>query len=311
MKTVKYILSVAILFFSKWTHAQDIDSALSEKSFFEQYQVEIILGLAVLVCLVALLAMYVLLVAMRTMLRMHVKEDKITETVTIKAKKDEENISFWNRFWNRFHQAVPVTKEQTVATDHVYDGIKELDNRLPSWWLYGFYVTIIFSAVYMLNYHVFGTGANQHEEFETDLQKAKEEVQSYLASLDNIMDENTVTLATEAADIAEGEAIYQASCAVCHANDGGGGVGPNFTDNYWLHGGDIKSIFKVIKYGVPEKGMISWEAQLSPKKIQQVASYIYAMEGTIPENPKEPQGELFERPIEMDSTATEADQASL
>lgn len=302
MNKLKYILLTLTFVFPGLTMAQDEAPA---KSFLELYQVEIVLGLAVVVCLVAVIAMYTLLVAMKTMLRMKLAEDGVEEeTELIKAREGEEGLDFWGRFWNRFHEAVPVAKEESVVTDHEYDGIRELDNRLPSWWLYGFYFTILFGVAYLINYHVIGTGMSQEEEYLTEMQEADEKVKLYLASLDNLVDENSVVLLTESVDIAAGKAIYDANCAVCHANDGGGGVGPNFTDKYWIHGGDMKSIFSTIKYGVPEKGMISWESQLPPKKMQQVASYIYNMEGQPSANPKEAQGELFER---VEETVAPAD----
>ncbi|MEM9341344.1 MAG: c-type cytochrome [Bacteroidota bacterium] len=183
------------------------------------------------------------------------------------------------------------------------------DDRLPPWWLYGFYGTIGFGAIYLFRFY-FLDMPTQAEEFQADMQSAREDVELYLASLDNLIDENNVTLADASADIAAGQAIYEQNCSVCHAADGGGGVGPNFTDQYWLHGGDMPSIFKTIKYGVPSKGMISWESQLSPKKMQQVASYIYMMEGTSPANPKEPQGEVFERSEESTSGEGSEDEAS-
>ncbi len=293
--------------------AQDKEASVS---LFTQYQVEIVLALAVLVSLVALVAVYVLLMVMRILLREKLEaEGKVVKKGLIKPREGEENVGVWSRFWNRFHEAVPVSKEESVATGHQYDGIEELDNKLPSWWLYGFYFTILFGAIYLVRYHVIGSGAVQQEEYELAMQQAKEDVALYLASLDNLMDENSVVLTTEPRDLAAGKGIFESNCAVCHAKDGGGGVGPNFTDAYWLHGGDIQSIFKTIKYGVPEKGMISWEAQLSPKKMQQVASFIYTLEGTTPENPKEPQGELFERvpegKVPADSAQVETIQAGL
>ena len=305
MRKLKYLLLTLTFLLPGSSSAQEKEVS---KGLIETYQVEIVLGLSVLVCLVALIAMYTLLVAMKTMLRMKMQEDGVVqeESELIKAREGEEALSFWGKFWNRFHEAVPVEKEETIVADHEYDGIRELDNQLPTWWLYGFYFSILFGVVYLF-FYTFGSGQTQDQEFQAEMKKAKEDVKIYLAAQGNMVDENSVVLLDGSGDIAAGKAVFEANCSVCHANDGGGGIGPNFTDRYWLHGGDMPAIFKTIKYGVPEKGMISWEAQLSPKKMAQVASYIYLMEGTVSENPKDPQGELFERvPVDnpADSTAT-------
>ncbi|MEQ9468049.1 MAG: cbb3-type cytochrome c oxidase N-terminal domain-containing protein [Ekhidna sp.] len=303
MSKLKYVLSTLIFALPGLTMAQE---EASQRSFFEQYQIEIILGLAVVVAITAVIAMYTLLVALKVVLRLKRAEMGIVEEESqlIAVKEGEEGVGFWRRFWNRLNDSVPVAREAEVATDHEYDGIRELDNRLPPWWLYGFYFTIAFAAIYMFRFY-FLDMPRQEDEFKAEMIQAKEEVKVYLASLDNLIDENSVELALETADINAGKAIYDANCAVCHAADGGGGVGPNFTDKYWLHGGDIVSVFKTIKYGVPSKGMIAWETQLSPKKMQQVASYIYTLEGMSSANPKEPQGELFERENGNGAEATE------
>ncbi|WP_425391094.1 cbb3-type cytochrome c oxidase N-terminal domain-containing protein [Ekhidna sp.] len=299
MSKLKYILLTLIFAIPGLTMAQE---EASQQSFSEQYQIELVLGLAVVVAFVAIIAMYTLLVALRVVLKLKKAEMGIEEEEKelIPAVEGEEGVGFWRRFWNRLNASVPVAKEHEVATSHEYDGIRELDNRLPPWWLWGFYVSIIFGVVYLINYEVLGTGPTQDEEFQAEMIQAKEDVKTYLASLDNLIDESNVTLLTETVDLDAGRAIYEQNCSVCHAADGGGGVGPNFTDKYWLHGGDMTAIFSTIKYGVPSKGMIAWEAQLSPKKMQQVASYIYMMEGQTSANPKEPQGDLFERAHEAD-----------
>lgn len=203
--------------------------------------------------------------------------------------------SFWQRTFRNLTDSVPLEQEETIATAHEYDGIRELDNNLPPWWLYGFYTTIAFAVVYLSWFYFFDM-PSQDEEFVTEMKVSKEKVQTYLASLDNLIDESNVTVALDDADLGAGQEIFESKCAVCHAKDGGGGVGPNLTDVYWLHGGDIKDVFKTIKYGVVSKGMIAWETQLSPKKIQQVASYVYELQGKPTAKPKEPQGEPFERP---------------
>ncbi len=303
MNKLKYVLSTLILALPGFTFSQE---AVSEKSFFEQYQIEIILALAVVVAIVAVIAMYTLLVALNVVLKLKRVEMGIEEEEKklISVKEGEEGVGFWRRFWNRLNDSVPVSREVEVATDHEYDGIRELDNRLPPWWLYGFYISIAFAVIYMFRFY-FLDMPRQDDEFQADMLQAKQEVKAYLASLDNLIDENSVTLSTETVDLNAGKAIYEQNCSVCHAADGGGGVGPNFTDKYWLHGGDMPSIFSTIKYGVPAKGMISWETQLSPKKMQQVASYIYMMEGNTAADPKAPQGELFEREANAEAAAEE------
>jgi len=295
MNRLKYLLTTLILTVPFLSRGQEMEE--SSTSFFEQYLVEIVLALAVVVCFVAIIAMFTTLYAMKVVLRGKKIEagEEVKEAELLPAREGEEGLSFWAKFWDRFNTAVPLAKESAIVTDHEYDGIRELDNRLPPWWLYGFYFTIIFGVFYLINYHVLETSPLQEEEYQAEMMKAEEDVKMYLATLDNLVDETNVEVLTEAADLAAGEAIYQKNCAVCHLADGGGSVGPNFTDKYWLHGGDIKSIFKTVKYGVPSKGMISWETQLSPKDMQQVSSFIYMLEGTTPANPKEPQGELFER----------------
>ena len=289
MSRIKQILILVLGLLPTMTFAQEAPA--TTVSFIETYFVEITMTILVVICIVVLLAMYSILTALRTL----ANAEKVKE---LKAKGVEvaevEKVSFWSNFWTNINAAVPIEREAEVATSHEYDGIRELDNRLPPWWLYGFYATIVFGAIYMFNFY-FLDMPSQDEEFHAEMTKAKKDVELYLASLDNLIDERNVTFADAEADILAGKQIFEEKCAVCHAADGGGGVGPNLTDRYWLHGGDMPSIFSTIKYGVPSKGMISWEAQLSPKKMQQVSSYIYTLEGTVPASAKEPQGEFFKR----------------
>jgi cytochrome c oxidase cbb3-type subunit III len=188
----------------------------------------------------------------------------------------------------RLTDAVPIEREHEIMLDHNYDGIQELDNKLPPWWVYLFYGTIVFAFVYMWYYHMYGTGNIQEEEYQQELAQAEVEMKLFASKVD----ENSVTLLTDAAKLKNGEVLFQTNCAACHGKQGQGGVGPNLTDNYWIHGSRIKEVFKTIKYGVPEKGMIPWQAQLSPGQIQEVSSYIIKLKGTNPPNPKAPQGEL-------------------
>ena len=167
---------------------------------------------------------------------------------------------------------------------HEYDGIRELNNRLPPWWLYGFYATIVFAIVYLWRFEVSHNGPSSKQEYETSVARAEIKVQEYLKKKGDAVDENTVKLLTGADDIAAGKAIFMdpSKCPACHGADGGGNaVGPNLTDDYWLYGGGVKDIFKTIKYGT-SKGMRSWKDDLSAKQMAQLTSYIKTLKGTKP-----------------------------
>jgi cytochrome c oxidase cbb3-type subunit III len=210
--------------------------------------------------------------------------------------KKEGKLSF-NDWWstmNRqfFTKAVPVEKEADVLLDHDYDGIKELDNALPPWWKYGFYFTIAVAALYVLRYHVWGTGLNPKQEYDQEMKVAAAQIEEFRKKAGDMVDEKTVTMA-DATGIAEGDKLFHSNCFACHGAKGEGGVGPNLTDNYWLHGGTINDVFKTIKYGYPDKGMQSWEKMYSPGQIKNLASYVKTLAGTNPPNPKAPQGDLF------------------
>ena len=186
-----------------------------------------------------------------------------------------------------------IEEEVEIILDHNYDGIRELDNKLPPWWVYGFYATIIFAAVYLVRFEVF-KDYNQIEEYEIAVAEAKIEVEKWKKTAKNLVDASTVTLLTESDDLKAGENIFTTSCVVCHKSDGGGGIGPNLTDQYWILGGGIKNVFNTISEGGRSgKGMISWKNELKPLEIAQVASYILNFQGTTPAEPKEAEGELW------------------
>lgn len=206
--------------------------------------------------------------------------------------------------------AVAVEEEESIMLDHDYDGIRELDNNLPPWWKYGFYLTIVVAVIYLINFHVLGTGDLQLKEYEKEITKAKLEVDEFMKNSASNVDENTVKLLTESSDIEAGKAVFIANCAACHGQLGEGTVGPNFADDYWIHGGSVQDIFKSIKYGWVEKGMKSWKEDLSPMQISQVTSFIKSLRGTNPPNAKAPQGDLYVEggaaPV-SDSTAVAGD----
>lgn len=195
-------------------------------------------------------------------------------------------------FWDRFHNVVAIEKEQDIMLDHDYDGIKELDNSLPPWWKYGFYLTIVIAFVYMYYYHMGGNGPSSYQEYVAEVEQGEADKAAYLAKSANNVDETNVKM-LDASGIAAGQTIFQGTCAACHAKDGGGGVGPNLTDEYWLHGGSLHDVFKSIKYGWTDKGMKSWKDDFSPMQIAQLASFVKSLKGTKPAAPKDKQGELY------------------
>lgn len=207
------------------------------------------------------------------------------------AKEEESSFAKW---WDKINSFRPLKEEASIDLGHNYDGIRELDNKLPGWWLYGFYITILVGVIYMYRYHIAKSAPLSAEELQIAMKKAEAEQDAYLKKAGNNVDENNVVLLTDAADLAAAKTTFVNTCAACHKADGGGSVGPNLTDDYWLHGGSVKDIFKTIKYGVPDKGMQAWKDQLSPKLIQQLASYIKSIHGTKPAGAKAPQGPLYE-----------------
>jgi cytochrome c oxidase cbb3-type subunit 3 len=245
------------------------------------------------VLMLELLIIFALVINIRLLLRAISSKPELAAAVA----KDHS----W--FWEKFNAAKPIEQEKDILLDHNYDGIQELDNSLPPWWKYGFYLTIIVGCIYIYRYHISNDGPSQQEEYAAEMQKGEEDKAAYLLAAGNNVDENTVTALTDPADIAAGKEMFVKTCAPCHLADGGGVVGPNLTDNYWLHGGSIKDIFKSIKYGWQEKGMKSWKDDFSAKQIQQLASFVKSLKGTKPATPKAEQGELY---IEAGAVTTDS-----
>ncbi len=205
--------------------------------------------------------------------------------------------SWWSGLDKKlFTRAVPVEKEADVMLDHNYDGIRELDNALPPWWKYGFYITIIVAFIYLLNFHVLGIGKNPEQEYAAEMEKAKIEKEIYESKNKDKVDENNVPMA-DANGIKAGQEMFEANCVACHLKGGAGNVGPNLTDDYWLHNGSLNDIFKSIKNGYPDKGMQSWITKFNEKEISLLASYIKSIRGTNPPGAKAPQGELYEETV--------------
>lgn len=176
--------------------------------------------------------------------------------------------------------------------DHEYDGIKEFDNPLPGWWRALFYLTIVWAVIYA-PYYWLGFGDNQIESYQQEMAEAAA-VAAAAPAPKPVAADTLAEAETDPARIAAGSATYTKLCFACHATGGAGLVGPNLTDDYWLHGGSMKDVVHVITEGVPEKGMIAWKSQLTPDEIISAAAYIKSLRGTNPANPKAPQGEKIE-----------------
>jgi cytochrome c oxidase cbb3-type subunit 3 len=247
-------------------------------------------GAIVLVMLLIIVALLMVLRAFNIVTRLVLRADGYTpeqieaEMNPVKVKKPKAEV------WNKLLSLRPLSEEKEILIEHDYDGIQELDNPIPAWFMYLFYGTIIFAAGYLLNYHVFHTGQLQYEEYKTEMAQADVAHKLYLSKAANQVDENTVKLVHDPAVIAAGQAIFKQNCVACHRADAGGNVGPNLTDDYWLHGNKIGDLFKTVKYGVLAKGMPTWEKVLSPKQISDVVNFVKSIHGTNPVNPKAPQG---------------------
>jgi len=210
-------------------------------------------------------------------------------------KSIEAKESWFERFWNKINSFRPMDEEAQLDAGHIYDGIRELNNITPQWFTAGFILTILISIGYLWRYHVSHSAPLQIEEFKMEMAQAEVEKSKYLSLQANNVDENSVIM-LDAPEIAAGQKIFIEKCAACHEAHGGsklGGVGPNLTDDYWIHGGSIKNIFTTIKYGWPDKGMISWKDQLSANQMAQVASFVKSLKGNNPAGAKEKQGELY------------------
>jgi cytochrome c oxidase cbb3-type subunit 3 len=211
-------------------------------------------------------------------------------TATAKSSKFSE---WWSSFDKKIlTKAVAVEKEADVLLDHDYDGIQELDNSLPPWWKYGFYVTIFVAIFYLTYYDALGIGKNPTQEYLAEMEKAKIEKEAYEANNKDKVDESNIPM-PDAAGIAAGKEIYDNKCWPCHGKLGEGGAGPNLTDDYWLHKGSLNDIYHSIKTGYPDKGMQSWAKEITPIQMSYIAGYIKTLHGTNPPAAKAPQGDLY------------------
>jgi len=218
---------------------------------------------------------------------------QLEEITSIDIKITEKQ--WYKNLMKRLTKSEPI-ENMSLLLDHDYDGIHELDNKLPPWWLYLFYGCILFGAIYLVRYEMMG-GDDQETELRKEIAQAKIDVEKYMATAPDMMSESKVTKLTDAPSLAKGKVIFTTNCAACHRADGGGQIGPNLTDDHWIFGGSIKNLFHTITNGGRDgKGMVAWKGTLKPTEIQQVASYVLSLQGSNPKDPKAPDGDVWVDP---------------
>ena len=262
---------------------------------FENVPSSYLIIITLIFFITVLIAAIITLKALRLLIKITMPDlakEEESAKVSKKLKKEKSQST-----WNKILGLNPLDKEEEITIDHEYDGIRELDNPIPLWFNALFYSSIAFAVVYLLIYQVFGWGMNQEQEYLAAMEEGEKQRMEFLEKSGSNIDESSVTLDLSPEFVAAGQEIYLQNCGMCHGNQGEGLIGPNLVDEYWLHGGEIGDIFKTIKYGVPDKGMVPWEANLTPVQIAQVANYILSIEGTTPPNPKVHEGEKKEAKV--------------
>lgn len=282
--TKKISIALLLMSFGFVANAQDIAASASAKvgqtntGVISEGLITIFLGAVILV---ELMIIGYLLIQIRFLTGI---EDFVEAQ---KKNKKEQSL------WDKFNQFKPIEEESSIDIGHNYDGIRELDNATPPWFTIGFALSILFAIVYIYRFEIAKTAPNQLQEFETEMQKAKEAQAAYEKLVpQKVVDVNNLTL-LDAAGIAKGKEIFVKNCATCHANDGGGGAGPNLVDDYWIHGGSLKDIFVSVSDGYSTKGMPAWKSILKPAQVEELTSYIKSLKGSKPAAPKDAQGDLF------------------
>lgn len=204
-----------------------------------------------------------------------------------------EHKSGWKKFIHSLTKSQDIANEEEIMMDHDYDGIKELDNVLPPWWTWGFIITILISIFYYTQVFYNSEKYKQEEEFKREMADAQAELEAYKKEHPELF-KTDVELLTDAESLAAGKKVFQTYCVACHMADGGGGIGPNLTDDHWILGGGIEKIYHTISEGGRSgKGMIAWKSSLTAEQRQQVASYVISLQGTTPANPKAPEGDII------------------
>ncbi|MEC4117368.1 cbb3-type cytochrome c oxidase N-terminal domain-containing protein [Myroides phaeus] len=298
---VRVPLLFAIFFFAiEWI----IGGESGKPAFMEHPVVLILLGLF----LFALIAVEIVASATNKIL------DRLMTPEERAAKAKEESLPFaespWvKRLMKKLTKTKEIHEESDIMMDHDYDGIKELDNDLPPWWVGLFYVTFIFAVIYLLRFHVFD-GDSQVVEYEKEMIAAKEQVEEYKKTAPDMLTADQAVFSDDPAVLAAGKQLFDTNCAMCHKADGGGAIGPNLTDDHWILGGGMKNVFNTISEGGrPGKGMVPWKSNFKPSEIEKIASYVISLNGTTPAEAKAPEGDIIWSKAELANEGGEAEAA--
>jgi cytochrome c oxidase cbb3-type subunit 3 len=271
------ILAIVFTFFGSQAFAQNAaqDMVIVEPNY------GLVFWLFLLVDLVLLIIVFVQLSVL----------SGLVNTIKGAAAAEDEYVEIetgFDRFWKGLTNATPIEREAEIMTDHEYDGIKELDNVLPPWWLWLFYLSIVFAVVYFGYYEVYQTTDMSMDEYQAEMLIAKEKAGAKGINISNVV------IMEEESNLANGQKVFEANCASCHLIDGGGSIGPNLTDHYWKNGGSVQDVFKTVEDGIKGTAMVPWKALISPNDRQDVVSYILVnLQGSTPAVGKDPEGELY------------------
>jgi cytochrome c oxidase cbb3-type subunit 3 len=287
MKRLSILAILSLVSFSMFAAEEAQNTFLPGLKTGQELFVITLLGLMTMICAVIIVVTLNLNSQIRNIFKPKTESSEFEQAM--------QNRTFWQKFWS----LKPIQFEKDQIMEHQYDGIAELDNPTPPWFMYLFYITIVVGIFYLIGYHVIGNGKIMNNEYTEEVTIAEKAREEYMKKFANSVNEDNVKVLTDAKGVEDGKKIYTQNCVACHGANGEGVVYPNLTDEYWLHGGTPKAIFHTINEGVPEKGMISWKKTLNPIQVQQVLSYIVSIQGTKPANAKAPQGDKAEAAVSM------------
>jgi cytochrome c oxidase cbb3-type subunit 3 len=309
----KKVITLVLLLLVNGIGAMAADSLPSTKSFWDDpfnHPMLPLYTVSTFVFITVLLAIIVSLYAVR-ILNIFIRKTEEERALKLGVPIIKQP-TWWDKLWQSANNMVPLEEEKNIELDHNFDGIKELDNHLPPWWTMLFYGCIIWSVFYLFVYHVFNSLPLSEGEYKNELAAAEESAQKFRASQPmELIDENTLVYDKDETMIGKGQIIFNGNCVACHKADGGGNtIGPNLTDEYWIHGGNVKEVFKTIRNGVVEKGMPVWGKAMSPQDVKAVTFFVMSLRGTHPKEAKAPQGKLYKEDTNKvalpDSLSTQA-----